>query len=203
GAQAPQQQVAVERAGDGAADVLQGADALGQAGVVGDHRPAHDVVVAVQVLGGALDHQVEAQFERALEVGRTEAVVAGGQDAAALADLGDGAQVEHPQARIGRALGPDQGGGGPDGGVQQVQVGQVDELGLEALAAEQLDVQAVGVTVDVVRQQDVPAGFEQLADRGHGGDPGAEGMGKCAALQVGQHRLKGGAGRVPAARVGE
>src|SRR5439155_16146700 len=126
----------------------------------GDDGPTHQVVVTVQVLGGALDDQIETKLERPLKIGRTEAVVAGRQHAAALTDLGDGAQVEDAQPRVGRALGPDQGGAWADRGVEQVEVGQVEELGLKPQVTQHLDVQTIGVAIDVVREQDVVAGLQ-------------------------------------------
>ena len=69
GSQPAQHEPAVERAGDGARDVLDVAEAFGQRRIADDHRPAHQVVVAVEVFGGALHHDVRAQLQRALEIG--------------------------------------------------------------------------------------------------------------------------------------
>ena len=63
--------------------------------------------MAVEVLGGAVDHQIVAEFERALVIGRGEGVVGDRQRAARVGDFRRGAQVGQVHRRIGRRLGVD------------------------------------------------------------------------------------------------
>ena len=68
-----QGQPGVERAGHRAGRVLQERQPLAEVGV-GDHdRPADDVGVTAQVLGGGVDHDVGAERQRLLQVRRGEA----------------------------------------------------------------------------------------------------------------------------------
>ena len=66
--QAAQQQPAIERAGYRATDVLEKGQPLAQTSVVGEHRAAHHIVVSVEILRCALNHQVDAKLERLLKV---------------------------------------------------------------------------------------------------------------------------------------
>src|SRR5437879_5596560 len=72
---AAQRQPAAERPRHAARRVLDEPDALGQVVAVHDQHPPHHVAVAVQVLGGRVQHDVGTELERALEAGRGEGVV--------------------------------------------------------------------------------------------------------------------------------
>ena len=64
--------------------------------------------MAAQVLGRAVDHEVGAELDRLLQIGRREGVVHGQQGPGLVGQLGDGGDVEDLQERIGRRLDPDE-----------------------------------------------------------------------------------------------
>ena len=72
---AAQREPVVERPGHRADRVLGERQLLGELVVAGDERAADDVGVAAEVLGGGVQHDVRAQRERLLQVGRGEGVV--------------------------------------------------------------------------------------------------------------------------------
>ena len=87
---------------------------LAQRLVVADHSDAADHVgMAVEILGGRMHDDVEAEFERALHVGAGKGVVGDEPDAASLRDARDGFEIDELQQRIGRRLDPDQPRFGP------------------------------------------------------------------------------------------
>jgi hypothetical protein len=74
GLQAAQGEPGVERAGDGADGVLEERELLCGGRIGADRAPDH-VGVSADVLGRRVDHEVGAELERLLEVGRGEGVV--------------------------------------------------------------------------------------------------------------------------------
>ena len=115
-ADAPNQQPAIEGARYGTEVVLPVGDARAQLGRARDDGAADQVAVAAQVLGGAVDHQVDAPVDRLLAVGRGEGVVDDGQRACRAADVGERAQVHDVEQRVGRRLDPDHAGVGANRG---------------------------------------------------------------------------------------
>ena len=101
---------------------------LGLALVAADDRDAADHVgVAVQILGGRVHDDVEAQFERTLHERAGEGVV-GHRDQAVLArDLRQRGQVGQLEQRVARRLDPQHLGLGPDRRAHRVEVGEIDE----------------------------------------------------------------------------
>jgi len=55
---------------------------------VTDHCSADATTLAVQILGGGMDHQIGAQLERPLQGGRAEAVIHHQQDIAGMGQFG-------------------------------------------------------------------------------------------------------------------
>mmetsp|Transcript_8571 Transcript_8571/g.35718 ORF Transcript_8571/g.35718 Transcript_8571/m.35718 type:complete len:220 (-) Transcript_8571:396-1055(-) len=100
---------AVERRLHRAHAVLEAAEARMQLVRVGDEHAAEYVRVAVDVLGHRVHHEVRAQREGPLEVGREEGVVHHHQDALARRPhrRHHGGNVDHLQQRVGRRLQPD------------------------------------------------------------------------------------------------
>jgi hypothetical protein len=114
-AQAAQHQPAVEGRGDGAQVVTHPVEARGQLGVAAaQHQGASlHVAMAAEILGGGMQHDVHAEVQRPLQSGRGEGAVHQQQGAVGMGCLGDAAQVEHFEQRVGGCLRPDQPGGGP------------------------------------------------------------------------------------------
>ncbi len=70
-----QGEIGVEGAGNGPGGVLQEPEPLEESWVTGDKGPADDVAVAAEVLGRRVQHDVGAELERTLQIGRGERVV--------------------------------------------------------------------------------------------------------------------------------
>jgi hypothetical protein len=65
-----------------------------------------------------MDHDVGAELERALEVGRGERVVDRDQGAVGVGDVGHRPEVQHLEQRVGRGLGQHEGGALPHHGLE-------------------------------------------------------------------------------------
>ena len=61
------------RAGAGSHGVLQMADAFGERGLLHDHPSADDIGMTIDVLRCRVQNDVDAQIQRALEIGRVAA----------------------------------------------------------------------------------------------------------------------------------
>ena len=134
---------------------------LGQLVVAGHERAADDVGVPAEVLGRRVQHDVRAQRERLLQVGRGEGVVDDEPGARLARDVGDRGDVRDAQQRVGRRLAPDDAGGRPDRRAQGVEVAEVDGGVLDAPRREDLVDQPVRAAVGVVRDDDVVAGAQE------------------------------------------
>jgi hypothetical protein len=134
------QQPRLERAQHGAGVAPPGADPLPE-GIAagGQHRPGQHVAVAVEVLGGGVDHQVGAQLQGpGVHRGRHR-VVDRHPHPGGVGQRADGGQIGDLPHRVGRRLDPDQAGAAlADGRPQGVQVGGVDELHIQAPGEREL-----------------------------------------------------------------
>ena len=159
---------------------------LGELVVVGDQRAADDVGVAAEVLRGGVQHDVGAERERLLQVGRGEGVVddepraglarATSATAAMSAMPSSGfVGVSHQTTRV----------VGPQRRAQGVEVGEVDRRVLDAPRREHLVDQPERAAVGVVRDDDVVAGAQQHAQQD-------------VARRPSPTRTRGRAGRPPA-----
>ena len=196
--QAAQRQERVERPLDGADRVLQKPQSLAQLGIAADHRHAADHVgMAVEIFRGGMHDQVEAVFERVLDIGTGEGVVGGGPDAALLGDRRDALEIDELEQRIGRRLDPDQARVRPDRRLDRAGVGEIEIADLEAgrALAHALE-QAPRAAVEIVDRDDMGAvveAFERGRDRGQ---PGGEGERRAAAFEIGDAALERHAGRI-------
>ena len=197
-----QGQPVVERAGHRADRVLGERQLLGQ-GVVAGHQGAADHVgVPAEVLGRGVQHDVRAEGERLLQVGRGEGVVDDEAHVRRARDVRERGDVRDAQQRVRRRLAPDDAGGGPQGRAQGVDVAEVDRGVLHAPRREHLVDQPERAAVGVVREHDVVAGGQEHPQQHVAGPhPGAERVGVPAALEGGEALLQRGAGGVGAARV--
>ena len=167
-------------------------------------RAGHDTALPVEVLGARMDHQVGAQFGRALQRRRAEAVVDRQQRAGGMGDVGQGGDVADIGQRVGRRLGEQQARLRPHRGAPFGDVGLRDEGRLHAELAELLAEQVERRAEDGARADDVVAGLQQAhahhEDRRHAGGGADGGFG---AFERGQALLEARDRRVGGARVGE
>lgn len=191
----------VVRGEDGAEAVLDGAEVAAEVGVARHGEAGDDVAVAAEELGGAVDDEVEAEFEGALQVGGHEGVVGDGEQAVGAGDLGHGAEVGDLEEGVGGGLDEEAARGGGDGAADGVGVGAVGEGDVEFPAVEEVGEDAVGAAVDVAADDEVVAGLEEEERGGGGGHAGGEGEAACAAFELGDGVFEGFAGGVVAAGV--
>ncbi len=134
--------------------------------------------MAADHLGQALHDQVGAEVERARQHGRGEGVVHDDPAAGGVGDLGQGRQVRHAQQRVGDGLDVEDVGGGQQGGADLVGVVDVDEVGVDAEAAELLRQELDGAAVQAVAGDDAARAAEGTEEGG--GDGGHAGGGDQA-----------------------
>ncbi len=182
---------------------MQEAQALGQARVVADDGDAADHVgVAVEVFGGRVHHDVDPQFQRALNPRAGERVVSHAEDATLTADPRDGAEVGEAQQRVARGFDPDHARVVLQRRFERRQVSQVDKAEtVPGAALAHLVEQAEGATVQVVAGHHMRTGIQQFQHGGNRGQPGREGERLAAALKVGDAALQGKTRRVVRATV--
>ena len=199
----PQEEPAVERRGDRPDRLLGEGDLFPDRRVRRDDRPADQVVVPSQELGGAVDDHVDPQVERPLEQGGHERVVHDGQDPFLPADPRGPLQVGDLHQGVRRRLDEQRlrlpADLFPHGG----RVPHVHVVEGEAVGAQELLEQAVRPAVEIVRTEDVvprPEEGHQGGDRRH---PGGEGDGAGSPFEIRQRLLRRLARRVLSPRVVE
>ncbi|GAA0582491.1 hypothetical protein GCM10010394_08940 [Streptomyces crystallinus] len=175
--QAPQQQIAGERVQDATGGEPHLPQLPRERVVAGDHA-AHDVTMAAQVLGGAVQHDLGAQFPWPLEHGRGEGVVDEQRHRAAR--VGDGPDVHLGEGRVGRGLHDHQTGVGPQ------RVGDARGVDPGHLRTEESGVQeVVAAAVQRPDGDHVPQARRGPGEqhRGEGGHAAGEGHGAFGAFQ--------------------
>ena len=151
--------------------------------------PPEVVAVAVQVLGGAVHDQVDAQLQRPQVHGGREGGVEDREDAPPAAGRGHRRHVDHAQRGIGggleveRAGVPGRRGHGPGEALEG------DGAHLDAEAGQDVAREPGGLAVDgVAEQQRVPGAQDGEVGRGDGRHAAREAEGRLGALQRGDLR---------------
>ena len=125
----------------------EGVDAFHQ-GLAAEHRAAEHPALAVEILGGGMDDDVGAQFQRLLQRRRAEAVVDRQPGACGVSDVGQRADVAHFGERIGRRFDEEQSGVRLHRRAPFRRVGRRHVGRLDAEAAEDVGEQLHGGTED-------------------------------------------------------
>src|SRR5579859_2718549 len=112
---ASQYQPAIEWPENRAGGVLDKLQALGKGSVVQDDCATNPVAVAVQIFGGAVQNEVRAQLERALEVRAHKSVVNRHQDAMLARQFCHGSDIRNLHEGVGGGFNVNQAGIGMDG----------------------------------------------------------------------------------------
>ena len=110
----------------------------------GHQQAAHHVAVAVEVLGGGVEHDVGAVLERPLEERRGEGVVHHEEVAVRLGEVADGGEVDQVHHRVGGRLAVDHAGGGRERALHVGHVAHVHEGELEPEAPRRSAPSAAG-----------------------------------------------------------
>src|SRR5665647_580133 len=162
-----------------------------------------DVAVAAAVLGGRMHHDVGAEGQRLLEVGRGERVVDCQNGPGLVRDRRERRDVGNTEQWVGGRLDPDDLGlTGPDRSTHRRDVRDLGDGVLHPPWEGDLVQQAIGAAIGIGRNNHVVAGFEQRPDRGVlPRQAGGKRKSPAPALERGQTLLKSGAGRVGRAAV--
>ena len=161
---------------------------LGDLGHGRDEQARDDVVVAGEVLGGAVDHHVGAKRDGVHEEGREEGVVHHEQGARAVGQLGQGADVGDRHERVGGTLHEERLGARLESGRDRVEVRRVNAVDLHAVFGTYRVEQANRATIEVPRGHEPVARREELHETGDGGHAGGERETVVAALEL-AHRV--------------
>ena len=142
---------------------------------------AEAATLAVDVLGGGIDHDVGAEFERPLQQRRREHVVDDHLRAGGVAEIAHRLEIDDAQAGIGRRFKQHDLGRLAQRLAPLAEVAAVDELGLDApLRQDLLDDVVAGAEQGIGRHHPV-ARLHQACDRsehcGHAAGGGARGFG--------------------------
>ena len=201
-AQAAQGEVGVECPGGKPQTVGPPHQRLGQCGLLGNRHSAHHVGVTVDVFGGGVHHHVGTEGQRLLQQRGEEGVVHHHLCTCLVGGAGNGADIHHPQQRVGGGLDPYQRRLLGQRGGQCGFIPLIDKLHPVVALGCQILEQAPGAAVAVVRgDQQIPR-FEQ-----GGGDQmdcphaGAGDHGTGAPFQCRQRVRQIGTGRIAGAGI--
>ena len=114
-----------------------------------------------QVLGGAVDDQVDAQFQRPLVERGGEGAVDQCPHPSAPPDLGQHRQIEAAQKGIGGRLGDDEAGVGVDAGLDGGQIAGRHRGAVDAKAMQHTVGEGAGAVVAVGGDDEMVAGRKQ------------------------------------------
>ena len=201
---AAQREPAIERRGNRSAKRLRAAAALKQIVIVArDEHAANYIAVAADVFGGRVSHHVDAAFERPLQNGCGERAIADRDRLGLARDLSDGGQVGDLHERVRRRFEPDQARVGTERGAHRIHRRHINIGGFQSPLTEHAADHLAQRPVDIVRRQNVVAGFEALDHGGGHGQSRGKHQRLFAALQIGQALFQHGAVRVAVAGIAE
>src|SRR5665213_2387966 len=147
---------------NGHSDVVNGVLIVGERGelaaLTDDEHTVDDVGMTVEILGARMHHQIEAQLERALQIGRGKSVIGRGNRSLTARQRREAGQIRQLQHRIAGCLDPDQPGLGSHRGGHGAHITHVHERetqagGQRAYAGEE----AAAAAIHVVRSHHVIA----------------------------------------------
>ena len=175
-----------------AAQVVQRVVDLADVPVGADHGPGHDVGVTIQILGAAVQGQVESPFQGP-EIDRGGEGVVDDRDQAVLpSEAGQGFQVGHLHQGIGDGFQVEDPGVGFQGSPPGLGVVARDEVEAQAQAHQFPGDQSVSAPVETVLSQQVIAGLQAGQQRGGNGRHAAGGhQRRLAPFQRRQLLVKG------------
>ena len=152
--QAAQRQPAIERGGNCAGRILQKLDGLKHLRIFCQGRALDGVRMAAQIFRHAVDHDIGAELEWLLEIGRGECVIHHHQRSARMREPADGRDVVDEQARICGRLDPHEARALGDGAFQCCEIGNVQLLHRDADRFEDRVQYSIGAAVNVHRNYD-------------------------------------------------
>jgi hypothetical protein len=177
---AAQDEPGIEGAQDRALGVLDEPQPVDVVVAHGDDDAADAVAVAVEVLGGAVGHQVGAELDRTLNVGARERVVDDEPGVVVVGEIRRGAQVGDPHDRVGRRLDEQHPRRRLHRPLDLVELRRVHVGERQVVAREDLVEEPERAAVGVVRHDDVVAGLQHRGNRADGRHARREGEARLA-----------------------
>ena len=199
GAQPAQRQERLEGPGHRPAHAAAGGEGGGDLRVARHRGPHHQVGVSGQQLGRAVDHDVRAQVQRALQERGGQGVVDGDAHARGVRSAGQQRDVRDLEEGVGGGLDPEQVGAAAHGH-RPGAVGHVRQPHPQVAARGGVGQQAPHAVVAARRGDHDGAGRQAVEDGRRGGHARGEGQ-RAAALQRPDGRLQRGPGGVAVASV--
>jgi hypothetical protein len=148
-----------------------------------------------------MDDDVNAELERALEVGRHESVVADDARADTVRRVRDGLQVRDDHDRVGRRLQKDHPRIIPDRGLDVRDLRSVDEAELDLVVGEDAAEEAERAAVGIIGDDDVLAGLDEAESGVNRRHPGGESVAEARAFERREVLFEGEARRVLGPRI--
>lgn len=202
GFEAAQGEPAAERVGGGPEALLIQAQLGAEGLVVGHDGSGENVGVAANVLGDAVEDDVDSLGQRGLQGGGGEGVVDAGDQFVGFGELGEAGHVEYFETRVGDAFPIKEAGVGAQGVLEGLVILKVDEGELDLEVFHDFLKQFGGAAVNALFGNDVVAGFDDgeqdAADSPHAR---AEGHGVAGPFQVAEEFFQGVDGGVTHAGV--
>ena len=137
-----------------------------------------------------------AEFQWILQERGREGIVYTNRDVVGPGDVTNGFDIDDLKRWIGGGFDPDEFGAGMDRFADQVQVGHVDKLALDAHRSIDADELAVGTTIEIIAAEDFVAGLEEFEDGIHGGEAAAKADAVLTAFEGGETSLEGVTSRI-------
>ena len=162
----PQHEPAVHRARDGSQGLLEEQKPLCDRRIVRRGETADDVRVSTEVLGRRVHHDVRAELQRPLQIGRRKGVVDDEERAGRMRCVRRLLDVDDVQQRIRRRLDPDDPSALVEMGAQVVELGRGEVVEDVTLGLVDLRGHPVDAAVDIRDQHHPVARAEQVHDRG-------------------------------------
>ena len=166
------------------------------------HRAPHEIVVAAQVFGQAVEDQVDPEVQRALVVRCRKGGVDHRQQLVAPRDRHQPFQIQTAHKGIGRGFGKNQTGLGADRCCERLVVAEGNQGAVDPVAAQKLLAEFERAGVALVGQQKMLARLQQKQQGGgHGRHPAADRDRVLGTFQFGDLGFEGAHGRVAIAPI--
>ena len=170
----PQHEPAVHGARDRSQGLLEEQKPFRDRRIVRRGETADDVRVSTEVLGRRVHHDVRAELQRPLQIGRRKGVVDDEERAGRMRCVRRLLDVDDVQQRIRRRLDPDDPSALVEMRAQVVELGRGEVVEDVTLGLVDLRGHPVDPAVDIRDQHHPVARAQQVHDRGHGAEPRRE-----------------------------
>src|SRR5690606_38628601 len=102
--------------------------------LVGEDDAAETTALTVNMLGGGIDDNMSAEFQRLLLQWRCKHIIDDEACTCGIGDLGHGCNIDHFKRRIGRAFKEEQLGAGANRILPSLEIRSIDKSGFDTIA---------------------------------------------------------------------